>query len=101
MPCKKCDSGKWKFGRTGKCEYNSKSECETANADYYAEETVHEFTFTEDQMKELHENGEVIIEIEKDGEEMKLHFKYPQNNLMDLVNKSQKLTNKYRNKYGD
>jgi len=35
MPCKKCENGKWKFGNTGKCQYNTKSECESENADYY------------------------------------------------------------------
>ncbi len=35
MPCKKCENGKWKFGNTGKCQYNTKAECETDNADYY------------------------------------------------------------------
>ena len=35
MPCKKFENGKWKFGNTGKCQYNTKAECETDNADYY------------------------------------------------------------------
>ena len=37
MPCKKCENGKWKFGNTGKCQYNTKAECETDNADYYVD----------------------------------------------------------------
>ena len=37
MPCLECENGKWKFGETGKCQYDSKSDCETANKDYYEE----------------------------------------------------------------
>ena len=43
MPCYECESGKWKFGQTGNCQYDSKSECETANKDYYAEETYDDY----------------------------------------------------------
>ena len=43
MPCYECENGKWKFGETGKCQYDSKSECETANKDYYAEETYNDY----------------------------------------------------------
>ena len=43
MPCYECESGKWRFGQTGNCEYDSKSECETANKDYYAEETYDDY----------------------------------------------------------
>ena len=43
MPCYECENGKWKFGETGNCQYDSKSECETANKDYYAEETYNDY----------------------------------------------------------
>jgi len=43
MPCYECENGKWKFGETGRCEYSTKSECETANKDYYAEETYDDY----------------------------------------------------------
>ena len=43
MPCYECENGKWKFGQTGNCQYDSKSECETANKDYYAEETYNDY----------------------------------------------------------
>ena len=43
MPCLECENGLWKFGESGKCQYSSKSECETANADYYAEETYNDY----------------------------------------------------------
>ena len=35
MPCTQCKDGKtYKWGETGKCEYNTLEECETANASY-------------------------------------------------------------------
>jgi len=36
MPCYECENGLWKFGETGKCQYETKESCETANKDYYA-----------------------------------------------------------------
>ena len=35
MPCTKCKEGKYKWGKTGSCEYDTKAECEEANKDYY------------------------------------------------------------------
>ena len=43
MPCYECENGKWKFGETGRCQYSTKSECEAANKDYYAEETYDDY----------------------------------------------------------
>ena len=43
MPCYECEEGKWRFGETGDCQYESKSDCETANKDYYAEETYNDY----------------------------------------------------------
>jgi hypothetical protein len=43
MPCYECENGKYKFGQTGKCEYDTKSECENANKDYYAQETYDDY----------------------------------------------------------
>jgi hypothetical protein len=43
MPCYECENGKWKFGETGDCQYDSKETCETANKDYYAEETYNDY----------------------------------------------------------
>ena len=100
MPCLKCENGLWKFGKTGVCKYGSKSECETANADYYNEEG-YQFTFTEEQMNELHKNGEVIIDIEKEGKKMKIHFKYDKKDLVDIVRASAEFTKTYKRKYGN
>ena len=35
MPAYKCNNGKWKFGQTGSCKYDSKAEAENDNKDYY------------------------------------------------------------------
>ena len=35
MPCEKCENGKYKWGKTGSCKYDSVAECEEANKDYY------------------------------------------------------------------
>ena len=34
MPCTKCEEGKYKWGETGECEYDSKEACESANSKY-------------------------------------------------------------------
>ena len=38
MPCEKCENGKYKWGKTGSCTYDTVDECEKANKDYYEEE---------------------------------------------------------------
>ena len=37
MPCEQCENGKYKWGKTGSCEYDTVAECEAANKDYYEE----------------------------------------------------------------
>lgn len=37
MPCQQCENGKWKWGSTGECSYDSKSACEAANHGEHAE----------------------------------------------------------------
>jgi len=34
MPCTKCEEGKYKWGKTGDCQYDSLAECESANHAY-------------------------------------------------------------------
>ena len=34
MPCTECKDGKYKWGETGDCEYNTLQDCEEANASY-------------------------------------------------------------------
>ena len=36
-PCEECENGKYKWGKTGSCTYDSVAECEEANKDYYEE----------------------------------------------------------------
>ena len=31
MPCQQCDNGKWKWGETGECQYDSEEECKAAH----------------------------------------------------------------------
>ncbi len=39
MPCKQCKDGKYKWGNTGECKYDTLEECESANSNYeYNEE---------------------------------------------------------------
>ena len=38
MPCEKCENGKYKWGKTGSCTYDTVAECEADNKDYYEEE---------------------------------------------------------------
>ena len=42
MPCLECENKLWRWGESGKCEYSTKSECETDNADYYAESKLNQ-----------------------------------------------------------
>jgi hypothetical protein len=39
MPCKKCENGKYKFGNTGECKYDTLAECQEDNKDYYEKTT--------------------------------------------------------------
>ena len=86
MPCEECENGKYKWGKTGECRYDTLEDCEKDNADYYLEETIkptynHEsdvdytMNFTQEQMEELHTNGEVIVHIEEDGNVIVLGLK--------------------------
>ena len=35
MPCEECENGKYKWGKTGSCKYDTKADCEEDNKDYY------------------------------------------------------------------
>ena len=35
MPCEECENGKYKWGKTGECKYDSKEACEKANKKNY------------------------------------------------------------------
>ena len=89
MPCIKCENNKWRWGESGECKYDSLSQCEEANADYYDEEKAAEkekkiryeeydwtYNFSEKQMTELHTSGELMVNIEKEDKDMKILFTY-------------------------
>ena len=40
MPCKQCNEGKYKWGETGECEYDTLQECEDANSSYSEMQTT-------------------------------------------------------------
>mgnify|MGYP003131840010 CR=1 FL=1 len=88
MPCEECENGKYKWGETGECEYETLEDCQLANQGEYLEETIKpkyneesdydfSYNFTEEQMEELHTNGELIVEVESDeGESMTILYTY-------------------------
>tara|TARA_R110000764_G_scaffold53170_1_gene115607 strand:+ start:377 stop:1090 length:714 start_codon:yes stop_codon:yes gene_type:complete len=39
MPCEECENGKYKWGKTGSCSYDTIAECEADNKDYYEKTT--------------------------------------------------------------
>ena len=43
MPAIKCDNGKWKFGETGACKYDSEEEAINDNAEYYENREMNKF----------------------------------------------------------
>jgi len=53
MPCEKCENGKYKWGKTGSCTYDSIAECEEANKDYYEKETKIVELIIDDDSQEL------------------------------------------------
>jgi len=53
MPCEECENGKYKWGKTGSCQYDSKAECESANKDYYEKTTSIVELVIEDDNQEL------------------------------------------------
>ena len=89
MPCEQCEEGgKYKWGETGECLYETLEDCQLANQDAYLEETLKPqadehvdvdwtYNFTEEQMEVLHEEGELLVTVEKEEEEsMTLLFTY-------------------------
>ena len=81
MPAKECNNGKWKWGETGACIYDSKEAAEKDNEGYYEnainDEVDFTMNFTKEQMEELHSKGDVLIEVEgDDGETMNILFTY-------------------------
>ena len=63
MPCKKCEEGKYKWGETGECQYDSLEACESANHKYKMQPTPLGKKTYEEYAKELKEfkNDEVNL----------------------------------------
>jgi len=86
MPCEQCEEGLYKWGETGECLYETLEDCQLANQGEYLEEELKPksdkpvdwtYNFTKEQMEELHEEGELLVEVEKEeGESMTLLFTY-------------------------
>ena len=57
MPCEKCENNKWRWGASGECQYSTKSECDTANADYYAASKLNQKGY--DKAKSLIEDNKL------------------------------------------
>ena len=86
MPCEQCEEGLYKWGETGECLYETLEDCQLANQGEFLEEEIKPaydkpvdwtYNFTEEQMEELHEKGELIVEVEKEEDEsMTLLFTY-------------------------
>ena len=55
MPCTKCKEGKYKWGKTGECEYATKEACESANHKYKMQPTPLGKKTYEEYAKELKE----------------------------------------------
>ena len=70
MPCTKCKEGKYKWGKTGECEYDSLDACEQANHKYEMKPTpLGQKTYEEyakelgvDVPKELEAANDMVIE---------------------------------------
>ena len=88
MPCEQCEEGLYKWGETGECLYETLEDCQLANQGEYLEEELKPqadepvdvdwtYNFTKEQMEVLHEEGELLVTVEKEEEEsMTLLFTY-------------------------
>ena len=90
MPCEQCEEGLYKWGETGECLYETLEDCQLANQGEYLEEEIKPqadepadvdvdwtYNFTKEQMEVLHEEGELLVTVEKQEEEsMTLLFTY-------------------------
>ena len=88
MPCEECENNKWRWGESGECQYDSKESCQEANTEYEEVSIENEveigdgdvdwtYNFTEEQMEVLHEEGELLVTVEKEeNESMTLLFTY-------------------------
>tara|TARA_R100000544_G_scaffold23301_1_gene11656 strand:+ start:951 stop:1391 length:441 start_codon:yes stop_codon:yes gene_type:complete len=86
MPCEQCEEGLYKWGENGECMYETLEDCQLANQEEYLDESIKKpryeeeidwaYNFTAEQMKELHDDGKLIVKVEKEEESMTLLFTY-------------------------
>jgi len=71
MPANKCANGKWKWGETGACKYDSKKQAEDDNSDYRAVSDI-DFTPTDGMVAEAKKGKEWRAEFGRGGTEVGL-----------------------------
>jgi hypothetical protein len=75
MPCKECENGKYKWGNTGECKYDTKEACEKANPKKY------------NKMKPTPLGKKTYEEYEKELKEFNLSSQRVELGLMDDLDK--------------
>ena len=70
MPAYKCDNGKYRWGATGSCKYNSKQEAEDDNKDYYRALSDIDLTPTQGMIDEARKGLEWRKEFGRGGTEV-------------------------------
>ena len=68
MPSIECENGKWKFGETGECKYDSQEEAEKDNEDYYENND----DCSCDSNCNCKNNNDIEVEVEEKSMEMQL-----------------------------
>lgn len=57
MPCEECLNGKWKFGETGECRYDTEAECDEANEGKKMERAEHTCIKCENGKYKINQDG--------------------------------------------
>ena len=95
-------------GEKQESRYDSLSKCEEDNADFYNDEPQYSFHFTHEMMEDLHDDGELIVVVDKEGEKMSIKFTYDieeeheeeyeidEDEIMDLAKELKEINNKYK-----
>ena len=72
MPAEECNNGKWKWGQTGECKYDSKEEAEKDNENYYRDLSDIDLTPTKGMVEEAQKGKEWREEYGRGGTEVGL-----------------------------
>mgnify|MGYP002623617335 CR=1 FL=1 len=72
MPAEQCNNGKWKWGQTGECKYDSKEEAEKDNENYYRDLSDIDLTPTKGMVEEAKKGKEWRKEFGRGGTEVGL-----------------------------